>query len=174
MTALGKRVEWKSAGSHSVKMGHLENWKAFSKLISQNDKNSKSQEKRLKTLFPQVWEFAGLETRSDEEGIEMKHRNKLQTLNCCRYLGLGIWKHPSLFNMNLWIGSFGEPVLNFFSQNLIHCRVFPFPCRRLMSSEIHFARSICHRRPPSPGFSYLSNALASLALILVKYLYYFK
>ena len=92
MTALGKRVEWKSAGSHSVKMGHLENWKAFSKLISQNDKNSKSQEKRLKTLFPQVWEFAGLETRSDEEGIEMKHRNKLQTLNCCRYLGFGYLK----------------------------------------------------------------------------------
>ena len=38
--------------SHSVKMGHLENWKGSTKLISRNDKNFlKADKTALKTLL---------------------------------------------------------------------------------------------------------------------------
>ena len=45
----------KRCWSHSVKMGHLENWKGSTKLISRNDKNSLKADKTvLKTLLTEV------------------------------------------------------------------------------------------------------------------------
>ena len=52
----------------------------------------KAKKSGLKHYFLKFGNLQGWKTRSDEEDIEMKHRNKLQTLNCCRYLGFGYLK----------------------------------------------------------------------------------